>query len=67
LSKIGLRSALLELKNVLQIDPKNDAAYYALGEIKPVDGTFAKRPLLPNPGACPVECEAYSSGVRLKF
>jgi hypothetical protein len=29
--------------------------------------TFAKRPLLPNSCACPVECAAYSSGVRLKF
>ena len=29
--------------------------------------TFAKRPFLPNFCACPVECAAYSSGVRLKF
>jgi hypothetical protein len=29
--------------------------------------TFAKRPFLPNSCACPVECVAYSSGVRLKF
>jgi hypothetical protein len=28
--------------------------------------TFAKRPLLPNFCACPVKCEAYFSGVRLK-
>jgi len=29
--------------------------------------TFAKHPLLSNSCACPVECVAYSSGVRLKF
>ncbi len=29
--------------------------------------TFEKRPLLPNLYACPVECEAYSSGVRHGF
>jgi len=25
--------------------------------------TFEKRPLLPDPGACPVQCEAYFTGV----
>ncbi|MCJ7540602.1 MAG: hypothetical protein MUO88_13160, partial [Desulfobacterales bacterium] len=29
--------------------------------------TFAKPPFLPNFYACPVKCEAYFSGVRLKF
>jgi len=28
---------------------------------------ISKRSLLPNLCACPVECEAYSSGVILKF
>jgi hypothetical protein len=38
-----------------------------LGTILPHSKTFEKRPLLLNLRACPVECGAYSSGVRLKF